>query len=205
MGKECKNFNKCVCKSICLDFSDDVGINLCKSGKCKNKDYDFEKIVDYAFYPREGRKKDPHQYRIQIEPYNCYEKKVKELKTEILNAKNFNEIFELLTFGGKNKRYEHINGIGELTEYDISFRIGKCLGKCPDKVYLHAGTREGAEKLKGKKIKDKYLVRKAFEEFEYLADAPICQIENFLCVCKDNPNKDSFECYKKHHINGGIG
>lgn len=131
------------------------------------------------------------------------------METEILNATNFDEILTLLTFNGKkdgkNEGYKHIKGIGELTEYDIAFRIGKCLGKCPDKVYLHAGTREGAEKLKGKKIKDKYLARKAFEEFEYLADAPICQIENFLCVCKDNPNKDSFECYKKHHINGGIG
>lgn len=90
---------------------------------------------------------------------------------------------KLLTFGSENKAFEHIKNIGELTEYDIAFRIGKSLGKCPDKVYLHAGTREGAEKLKEARIRAKSLLRGDLEEFDYLADTPICQIENFLCVC----------------------
>lgn len=205
MKRECKKFNKCGCGSDCFDTNYDVSKDLCKSGKCKDAKIDFDKIVERAFYPREGHKKDSHQYRIPKEKYEEYEEKVKLLKTDILNANDFDEILKILTFGGENKAFDHIKNIGELTEYDIAFRIGKSLGKCPDKVYLHAGTREGAEKLKEAKIRAKSLLRKDLEEFDYLADAPICQIENFLCVCKDNPDKNSFECYKKWHANGGIG
>src|SRR5262245_49436077 len=34
---------------------------------------------------------------------------------------------------------------GVLVNYDISLRIGAFRGKLPDKVYLHCGTRKGAE------------------------------------------------------------
>jgi hypothetical protein len=41
-----------------------------------------------------------------------------------------------------------IRGIADLTIYDTSLRIGAKLGLEPDKVYLHAGTREGARGLR---------------------------------------------------------
>ena len=40
-----------------------------------------------------------------------------------------------------------MRGIGELAVYDIACRIGAFLGFRPDRVYLHAGTREGARAL----------------------------------------------------------
>jgi len=38
-----------------------------------------------------------------------------------------------------------IRGIGTLTVYDIAHRLGAHFGKAPALVYLHAGTRKGAE------------------------------------------------------------
>lgn len=40
-----------------------------------------------------------------------------------------------------------IRGIGELTVYDTALRVGARFGKAPDRVYVHAGTREGAQAL----------------------------------------------------------
>jgi hypothetical protein len=40
-----------------------------------------------------------------------------------------------------------ISGIGELAVYDIAHRIGSYRGLHPEKIYLHAGTREGAKAL----------------------------------------------------------
>ncbi len=202
MNKNCAKISKCS-RGVkgCMD-SGDIGCDLCNSGKCANKDMDFEKIVDNAFYPEVGGKKDSHQYHIKKEPYEIYRERVKALKNEILNAKNFDEILELITFD--NKFYEHIKGIDGLTEYDIAFRIGRCLGKCPDKIYMHTGTKVGAEKLKSQKISAKYLSREDLAEYDYFADTPICQIENFLCVCKEHPDEESFKCYKELHAKGEI-
>ena len=51
---------------------------------------------------------------------------------------------------------KQIKGIGELTIYDTALRIGFYLDIYPDKVYLHAGTREGAKRLIGEdKVKNK--------------------------------------------------
>ncbi|AZO77220.1 hypothetical protein B5U99_27555 [Bosea sp. Tri-54] len=40
-----------------------------------------------------------------------------------------------------------INGIGDLTIYDVATRIGAFLKLAPDAVYLHAGAAEGAKAL----------------------------------------------------------
>ena len=39
------------------------------------------------------------------------------------------------------------HGIGSLTVYDTATRIGAFLKLEPDRVYLHAGTRDGARAL----------------------------------------------------------
>jgi len=43
---------------------------------------------------------------------------------------------------------ESIHGIGALMIYDTALRIGAKLGLAPERVYLHAGTREGARALR---------------------------------------------------------
>jgi hypothetical protein len=46
-----------------------------------------------------------------------------------------------------------VPGLGELYCYDVAFRIGAHLGLFPDRVFLHAGTREGAERLLGRRLR----------------------------------------------------
>ena len=176
---------------ICTDIS------LCQSGNCAVNDSDFKKIVEKAFYPRDG-KRDSHQYRIETKAYRKYKRKIKKMALEIMEANDFDEILDFATF----KDEEHIFGIGELTEYDIAFRIGKALGKCPDKLYLHAGTKEGAKKAGFNVNKEKFLtLETVISKLHFLKDVPMCQIENFLCVCKDDPSEKSFICYQELHLN----
>jgi hypothetical protein len=40
-----------------------------------------------------------------------------------------------------------VRGIGERTVYDTALRLGVVFALEPDRVYLHAGTREGAKHL----------------------------------------------------------
>ena len=204
MNNKCDKLEKCkkACSfkniryvGICTDIS------LCQLGNCTVNDSDFKKIVEKAFYPRDNKKKDPHQYRIKDKSYKKYFRRIKKLKSEIMQANDFDEILDIITFKDRN----HIDGIGELTEYDIAFRIGKHLGKCPDKLYLHAGTKEGFEKaIEIKKLNKKYkkrVERKDITEvMSFLQNVPMCQIENFLCVCKDAPSRKNFMCYKELHL-----
>ncbi len=54
-------------------------------------------------------------------------------------ARTFDELFDRV-----DALVRPIRRIGELTVYDTALRIGARFGLAPDKVYVHAGTREGA-------------------------------------------------------------
>ena len=73
-----------------------------------------------------------------------------------------------------------IHGIGELAVYDIAYRIGAFLGLGPDRVYLHAGTRKGAQALglRGSTIP----MRDLPSELRELTPA---EVEDCLCRYKD--------------------
>lgn len=62
---------------------------------------------------------------------------------DIHKAKTFDEIFQIVTEC-------KIKGFGELSIYDTSIRIASHLNIEPDKIYLHAGAREGIRILEKK-------------------------------------------------------
>ena len=77
-----------------------------------------------------------------------------------------------------------MKGYGILACYDAALRIGVRLNPAvqPTKVYLHCGTREGAAILcdvRGREFLNK------IELPPELRDLTPDDIENFLCVCKD--------------------
>ena len=76
-------------------------------------------------------------------------------------------------------RIGDIHGIGELAVYDITCRIGASLGLKPDRIYLHAGTREGARAfgLRGSSVSKSDLS----QAFGALSSA---EIEDCLCIYK---------------------
>ena len=103
---------------------------------------------------------------------NCGKKKNGEKKFNL-----FETLFDFLL-----PLKEKIKGIGELTHYDFALRIGAYLGHFPQKIYLHSGTKEGAESLLKKKISEDSLETKDFpKELQCLKPY---HIENFLCIYK---------------------
>lgn len=60
-------------------------------------------------------------------------------RLNVRRCKSFAELHELL-----DKTIGEIPGIGELMVYDTALRLGANLGLSPRRVYLHAGTRDGA-------------------------------------------------------------
>ena len=58
------------------------------------------------------------------------------------SAATFGELYDLV-----RATIESVHGIGELMVYDTATRLGAHLDLMPDRVYLHAGTRAGAEVL----------------------------------------------------------
>lgn len=81
-------------------------------------------------------------------------------------------------------------GIGPVTTYDVSVRIGAYLGQIPSSVYLHAGVREGWNALlRGLRDIDMGSVESWRAEPliirgnlpEELRDMPADEVEDFLC------------------------
>jgi hypothetical protein len=87
-------------------------------------------------------KRHPHQYRV---PRTVLEESRSRLVANIPQLKasrSFDDLFHLV-----RELIGPINGIGELAIYDTALRIGARFGLAPERVYLHAGTREGARLL----------------------------------------------------------
>jgi len=124
-------------------------------------------------------KTESHQRRIYKDVYPNFQKNLINVKEKINNAKNFDE---LITIIFKHKPF----GVGELFCYDVALRIGYKLNKLPEKIYIHAGTRTGLEKLLNRKIYEETIYKHKLPE-------PFCsckltpdQLEDFLCIYKKN-------------------
>ena len=75
-----------------------------------------------------------------------------------------------------------IRGIGDLTIYDTSLRIGAKLGLYPKAVYLHRGVISGAKAL-GLNYRQKSIPIKDIPE-PISNNLEPYEIEDFLCICK---------------------
>lgn len=118
-------------------------------------------------------KRHPHQRRI---PGRVLRQAATTLTNASFAVATFDELHEVVrtTIGP-------LRGIGELAVYDVAYRIGAHLGLEPDKVYLHAGTREGARALDlGGATLWKDELPKAFHRLS------VGEIEDCLCSYKDD-------------------
>jgi hypothetical protein len=104
---------------------------------------------------------------------------------QLQECKSFHELWLLLYMllkpvdGSTNP----VKGLGHLYIYDTALRLGSYLGFAPEKIYLHAGTLEGAKKfgfISGSK---------AWLELddlpEDLQNLPANEVEDILCIYKD--------------------
>jgi hypothetical protein len=119
-------------------------------------------------------KRHPHQRRIPKELLGQVETKLQAIRRKLSNAANFDALHKLV-----DSEIGSIKGIGALTVYDISHRIGAHWGKAPELVYLHAGTRVGANvfDISGDSFDPKVLPK----PFARLTPS---EIEDCLCIYK---------------------
>jgi hypothetical protein len=96
-------------------------------------------------------------------------------RAEIHAAKTFEELHSILSEVGNG-----LHGIGPLTIYDTATRIGAFLELEPDRVYLHAGTRDGARAL-GLVQRDSLSPSNLPKPFRRLSPS---EIEDCLCIYK---------------------
>ena len=93
-------------------------------------------------------------------------------------CRSFHELHELV-----RREIGPLHGVGRLMIYDTALRIGAKLGLEPDRVYLHAGTRQGARNL-GLDWRARFIeVNDLPAELRAL---PPQQVEDILCIYKDH-------------------
>jgi hypothetical protein len=120
-------------------------------------------------------KRHPHQRRIPKALLEQVEARLQAIGRKLGGSADFSALHHLV-----EDEIGSIKGIGALTVYDITHRIGAHFGQTPQIVYLHAGTKTGARvfKIRGNSI-DPRILPKAFSRL-----AP-SEIEDCLCIYKD--------------------
>ena len=119
-------------------------------------------------------KRHPHQYRIPKVLLEQAEARLQLASNRLSTAFQFDELHDVVA-----REIGAIRGIGALTVYDITHRLGAFFGKTPQRVYLHAGTRQGAAifGLRGESIAPHQLPN-AFSRLD------AAEIEDCLCIYK---------------------
>jgi hypothetical protein len=138
----------------------------------------------------ESNKKNRHQNRIKsIVLKEFGNKLIASILTDLYNAKDFEELITSIN-------NEKIKGIGQLAVYDIALRIGYYLKIYPEYIYLHAGTKIGAQILLGRKIKEIHLEKETLTKiYPALEKLNCAELEVFLCVFhKIKPTKKNKIC-----------
>ena len=151
--------------------------------KCEEQDCLRNAIIAATNFDK--RKMHSHQYRIGRRKMQKFGEALLQIEEEMV-IQTFDDLYGKIS----SKR---LYGIGELTIYDTATRIGAYLKIYPEKIYLHAGTRIGAEKLLGKdKVKGKKHIEKEFlmencpKHFQAkFRDLCPADIEDALCMYKN--------------------
>ena len=119
-------------------------------------------------------KRHPHQRRIPKVALSETERQLLTNTEALGAAEDFDALHRVV-----NSVIGSIRGVGELTVYDVTHRIGAFLDLNPENVYLHAGTREGAAALGfyGKVIEKDRLPAT-------FAPLTAAEIEDCLCIYK---------------------
>jgi hypothetical protein len=99
-----------------------------------------DQAIEAAAMAQMFAKRHRHQRRLKVCSLEKGTKALLARKQEINACQDFDELFWLV-----DETVRPICGLGNLYIYDTAERIGAFLGKLPEKVYLHAGTRKGAK------------------------------------------------------------
>jgi hypothetical protein len=146
---------------------------------CQNSPDIETAIFRSAMARDENGHKHSHQKRyIKDEILIRLVEKMLKKKNEIIKVNNFHDLFEIIT-----KTYV-FDSDDSLTVYDTALRLGFYLKKLPEKIYIHAGTRKGAEKVRGR-IENNFLMKKYLPEPFKSCDLTEYELEDLFCIYKD--------------------
>jgi hypothetical protein len=122
-------------------------------------------------------KRHSHQRRIPASVLHQAWVSLRKNKGELEACKNFYDLIKVTT-----RQLGEVEGLGDLSIYDITHRIGIFLGLTPSAVYLHAGTREGAKALGVGIHKNSARMIEFPKAFQVLEPY---EVEDCLCIYKD--------------------
>jgi hypothetical protein len=88
------------------------------------------------------RKRLRHQRRIKARSLQGAKNALLAIIPHVRTCSDFDQLLELV-----EESLGPVEGVGALYAYDVAERIGAKLGMEPQKVYLHAGTSDGAARL----------------------------------------------------------
>ncbi len=125
----------------------------------------------------EGGKRCSHQRRIRRDVLLQAHAALLDGLGEIRSSKSFEKLLSTIEF-----RLSLITGIGPLMIYDTSLRIGRKLGLKPTAVFLHAGTRLGAQALRLNTRRRSIPTDEFPPAFQRLETH---EIEDVLCIYRD--------------------
>ena len=133
------------------------------------------RVAALSFRGKDEKRHD-HQRRIPASVLATAERRLQAAAEELERASSFDELHDLIS-----EKIGEIQGLGDLTVYDIAHRIGGYLELQPDAVYLHAGTRVGAKLfgLNGNKANPRELPA-AFQKLS------AGEIEDCLCIYREH-------------------
>lgn len=126
---------------------------------------------------RDGTKLS-HQHRLPEDVLEQANMALQGTSKAIHNASSFDELFNLIA-----GHYKKINGAGPVYTYDTALRLGAFLSKEPCDVYLHAGAREGAERLLRRPLSSRHVSLGLFSP-AFLVLKPM-EMENLLCCFRE--------------------
>jgi hypothetical protein len=119
-----------------------------------------------------------HQKRLQKINLESFKNKLLKRQKVIQNVADFDKLFKIM-------EESKVKGVGVVAFYDIANRLGNRLGKKPEFVYLHAGTRKGLENLLGYNVKSRYIKKSDLPEPFKSSSLTCHEIEDILCIYKD--------------------
>ena len=121
--------------------------------------------------------KNKHQWRLKNENLDNFAEKLSTKSKEITEAADFANLLDIIEAC-------KVKGIGELASYDTANRIGCKIKVYPDKIYLHAGTKEGVEKLLGKRISKRFIEKSDLPEPFKSSELSCADLEALFCIYK---------------------
>ena len=140
-------------------------------------------IINAAMGKDERGKRHPHQRRLREMNLVTPRRRLLGLKEQMRQCTSFEELLDLV-----EAITDRIHGLGELYAYDTALRIGAYLGLLPEKVYLHAGTRVGAQAL-GFDTKARSIQLQSLPQPFHSLEPH--EAEDVLCIYKDQFKRKS--------------